>query len=193
VKKDFLEVRWCGRGGQGAVTAAKMLAESALDEGKFIQAFPEFGPERMGAPVRSFTRISSKPIVVHCQIVEPDISVLLDPTLLDVVDIAEGVPKNGIIIVNTTDSPEQLRQKMGLVDRKIFTVDATGISTKIMGRNVPNTPMVGAVVKVSGAVKLDSVIRNFQQEFSHKFKEEVIRTNIEAIKLAYEQTKGEGQ
>ena len=193
MKKDFLEVRWCGRGGQGAVTAAKMLAESALDEGKFIQAFPEFGPERMGAPVRSFTRISSKPIVVHCQIVEPDISVLLDPTLLDVVDIAEGVPKNGIIIVNTTDSPEQLRQKMGLVDRKIFTVDATGISTKIMGRNVPNTPMVGAVVKVSGAVKLDSVIRNFQQEFSHKFKEEVIRTNIEAIKLAYEQTKGEGQ
>ncbi|MCX5715403.1 MAG: 2-oxoacid:acceptor oxidoreductase family protein, partial [Candidatus Omnitrophica bacterium] len=110
-----------------------------------------------------------------------------------VVDITEGVPKNGIIIVNTTDSPEQLRQKMGLTDRKIFTVDATGISTKIMGRNVPNTPMVGAVVKVSGAVKLDSVIRNFQQEFSHKFKEEVIRTNIEAIKLAYEQTKGEGQ
>jgi pyruvate ferredoxin oxidoreductase gamma subunit len=193
MKKDFLEVRWCGRGGQGAVTAAKMLAESALDEGKFIQAFPEFGPERMGAPVRSFTRISSKPIVVHCQIVEPDISVLLDSTLLDVVDITEGVPKNGIIIVNTTDSPEQLRQKMGLTDRKIFTVDATGISTKIMGRNVPNTPMVGAVVKVSGAVKLDSVIRNFQQEFSHKFKEEVIRTNIEAIKLAYEQTKGEGQ
>jgi len=193
VKKDFLEVRWCGRGGQGAVTAAKMLAESALDEGKFIQAFPEFGPERMGAPVRSFTRISSKPIVVHCQITEPDISVLLDPTLLDVVDITEGVPKNGIIIVNTADSPAELRQKLGLTDRKIFTVDATGISTKTMGRNIPNTPMVGAVVKVSGAVKLDSVIRNFQQEFSHKFKEEVIRTNIEAIKLAYEQTKGEGQ
>ena len=193
MKKDFLEVRWCGRGGQGAVTAAKMLAESALDEGKFIQAFPEFGPERMGAPVRSFTRISSKPIVVHCQITEPDISVLLDPTLLDVVDITEGVPKNGIIIVNTADSPAELRQKLGLTDRKIFTVDATGISTKTMGRNIPNTPMVGAVVKVSGAVKLDSVIRNFQQEFSHKFKEEVIRTNIEAIKLAYEQTKGEGQ
>jgi len=193
MNKDFIEVRWCGRGGQGAVTAAKMLAESALDEGKFIQAFPEFGPERMGAPVKSFTRISSKPIVVHCQIVEPDISVLLDPTLLDVVDIAEGVPKNGIIIVNTTDSPVQLRQRMGLADRKLFTVDATGISTKIMGRNVPNTPMVGAVVKVSGAVKLESVIRHFQQELSHKCKDDVIRANIEAIKLAYEQTKGEGQ
>ena len=193
MNKDFIEVRWCGRGGQGAVTAAKILAESALDEGKFIQAFPEFGPERMGAPVRSFTRISSKPIVVHCQITQPDISVLLDSTLLDIVDITEGVPKNGIIIVNTAYSPAQLRQKMGLVDRKLFTVDATGISIKTMGRNIPNTPMVGAVVKVSGAVKLDSVIRNFQQEFSHKFKEEVIRTNIEAIKLAYEQTKGEGQ
>lgn len=193
MKKDFIEVRWCGRGGQGAVTAAKVLAESAMAEGKFIQAFPEFGPERMGAPVKSFTRISSKPINRHCQIAEPDISVLLDPTLLGVVDITEGVGKSGVIIVNTKDSPAELRRKISLEGRKLYTVDATGISKKTMGRNIPNMPMVAAVVKVTGIIKLESLIRNFQQEFSHKFKEEIIRANIEAMRLSYDETKGESQ
>lgn len=191
MKKDLIEVRWCGRGGQGAVTAAKMLAESAMSEGKFIQAFPEFGPERMGAPVKSFTRISSEPINIHCQVSNPDISVLLDPSLLGVVDITEGVGKNGIVIVNTKSGAKDLRRKMNMEGRKLYTVDATGISTKALGRNIPNMPMVGAVIKVSGAVKLESAIRNFQQQFSGKFKDEIIRANIEAMRTAYDETKGE--
>lgn len=189
--KGLTEVRWVGRGGQGAVTAAKMLAESAMSEGKFIQAFPEFGPERMGAPVKSFTRISSEPITIHCQVSNPDISVLLDSTLLGVVDITEGVGKNGIIIVNTKDSPKGLRRKMNLEGRKLYTVDATGISIKALGRNIPNMPMVGAVIKVSGVTKLESAIRNFQQEFSSKFKEEIVRANIEAMRIAHDETKSE--
>lgn len=189
--KVLLEVRWVGRGGQGAVTAAKMLAESAIAEGKFIQAFPEFGPERMGAPVRSFTRISEKPISVHCQITEPDISVLLDPTLIGVVDITEGVGKNGIIIVNTKDTPRELREKLGLKDRKLYTVDASGISTEKLGRNMPNTSMVAAVAKVSGILSIDSIIRSFQSEYSQKFKDEIVKANIDAMRIAYEQVKAE--
>jgi pyruvate ferredoxin oxidoreductase gamma subunit len=190
-KDNLIEIRWCGRGGQGAVTAAKMLAESALAEGKFIQAFPEFGPERMGAPVKSFTRISDKPINLHCQITAPDVSVLLDPTLLDVVDITEGVKKNGIIIVNTKDSPAELRKRLGLKDRKVYTVDASGISQKALGKNIPNTPMVAAVVKAVGILAIDGVIRNFQEEYSQKFKPEVVKANIEAMRAAYDEVKGE--
>lgn len=190
-KNNLIEVRWCGRGGQGAVTAARMLAEGAMSEGKFIQAFPEFGPERMGAPVKSFTRISEKPITIHCQVANPDVSVLLDPTLLGVVDIAEGVKQNGIIIVNTKDSPKKLREKMGLKGRKLYTVDASGIALQKLNRNIPNMTMVAAAVKVMNAVKIESVIRYFQEEFSQKLKDETVRANIEAMRMAYEQVKGE--
>ncbi len=189
--KDLLEIRWVGRGGQGAVTAAKMLAEGALLEGKFIQAFPDFGPERMGAPVRSFTRVSTNPILIHCQVTNPAISALLDPTLLGVVDIAEGIDKDGIIVVNTKDTPSELRKKMALQGRKLYTVDATGISTKALGRNIPNMPMLAAVVKVSNAVKLESVIRVFQQDYAQKFKSEIVEANVAAMRMAYEQTKSE--
>ena len=190
--KDLLEIRWVGRGGQGAVTAAKMFAESALLEGKFIQAFPDFGPERMGAPVRSFTRVSTKPLTLHCQVANPDVSVLLDPTLIGVVDIAEGVEKNGMIVINTKESPSSMRQKIGLEkDKKIYTVDATGISIKALGRNIPNMPMLAAAVKVTGVLKLDSVIRNFKQEYAQKFKAEIIDANISAMRMAYDETKSE--
>jgi pyruvate ferredoxin oxidoreductase gamma subunit len=190
--RDLLEIRWVGRGGQGAVTAAKMLADAALEAGKFIQAFPEFGPERMGAPVKSFTRISEKPISIHCQVITPDVSVLLDPTLIDVVDIAEGVEPNGIILVNTKDSPVQLRKKMDLAARKLYTVDASGISLKTLGKNIPNAPMVAAVVKVAKILDIDSVIKSFQSEYADKFKDEVIKANIEAMRMAYDEVKGEG-
>src|SRR3989338_8215968 len=181
MKRDLIEIRWCGRGGQGAVTAANIFAEAAMSEGKFIQAFPEYGPERMGAPVMSYTRISLKPLTIHCQVASPDISALLDPTLLCMVDVTEGVDKNGIIVVNTKDTPAALRRKMAIEGRKIFTVDASGISAKTLGRNMPNMPTLAAVVKASGLVKLDSVIRNFQQEFSAKFKPEVVKANLDTI------------
>jgi len=192
-EKGIIEILWCGRGGQGAVTAAKMLAESALADGKFIQAFPEYGPERMGAPVKSFTRISEKPILMHCQVAEPQISVLLDPTLLNVVDITEGVGKNGIIVVNTVESPEELRKKMNLVGRKLYTVDASGISLKTLGRNMPNTALVAAVVKITGASSIEAVIRSFKSEYAGKFKEEVIKANVDAMKIAYDSVKGEAE
>lgn len=190
-KDDLIEIRWSGRGGQGAVTAAKMFAESALLEGKFIQAFPEFGPERMGAPVKSFTRISSKPITIHCQITNPDISALFDHTLIDVVDIAEGMDSSGVIIVNTKDSPAQLRQKMGLKGKRLFTIDASAIAVSKFGRNLPGAPMMAAVIKATNILKLESVIRVFQQEYAHKFKDELIKANIEAMRAAYDETKSE--
>ncbi len=191
IMNDLLEVRWVGRGGQGAVTAAKMLAESALAEGKHIQAFPEFGPERMGAPVKSFTRISSKPITIHCQVIEPHVSILLDPTLLGTVDITEGVGKDGIIIINTKDTPARMRQKMCLKNRRLYTVDASGIALKFIKRNIPNTPMLAAVIKVTAIMELESVARNFRQQYSGKFTDEIIKANIEAMRAAYEQTKQE--
>ena len=190
-KDNLIEIRWCGRGGQGAVTAAKMLAETPLAQGNFNQAFPEFGAERPGGPVQRFTSKSDKRISIHCQVTEPDVSVLLDPTLLDVVDITEGVKKNGIIIVNTKESPAELRRRLDLKDRKVYTVDASGISQKALGRNIPNTPMVAAVVKAAKILDIEGVIRSFQEEYSQKFKQEVIKANVEAMRMAYDEVKGE--
>lgn len=189
--EGLIEVRWHGRGGQGAVTASKILAESALAEGKFIQAFPEYGPERMGAPIRSFTRISSVPISIHCQVTNPQVVVVLDPTLLGVVDIAEGVPDDGVILVNTTLNPEDVRKKLKLNGKKIFTVDARSIAIEKIGRDIPNTPMIGALVKATGLISLEGLIKDFREKYSGKFKQEVVEGNIAAIRTAHEQVKGE--
>ena len=124
---DLIEIRWHARGGQGAVTASKLLAEAALEEGKYFQGMPDYGAERMGAPIRAFTRISSEPIVPYCQVTEPDVVVVLDPTLIDIVDLTEGLKKDGTLLVNTTASPDQVRSQLGFKG-KVFTVDATGIA-----------------------------------------------------------------
>ena len=183
--KELLEVRWHGRGGQGAVTAAKILAESAILDGKFIQAFPEYGPERAGAPVKSFTRISSSPIHTHAQVTDPELVVVLDPTLLEVIDVTEGLAEDGTLIVNTNESPKDLRQRLDIKGRKIFTVPATDIAIKELKRNIPNTPMIAALVKVTGILDIKTVEKNFKEKYSKKFNPQIIEGNLRAKETAF--------
>ena len=185
------EIRWHARGGQGAKTAATLLAEVACTEGKYSQGFPEYGPERMGAPMKGYTRISDEPIHVHSGIYHPDIVVVLDETLFEVVDIIEGLPDDGILLVNTPCSPAELRRKYKVEGRKVFTSEATLISIEELGRDMPNTPMLGALSKVAGAPKLETLIADLDEKFSHKFAKKVVDDNIRAVKRAYEEVKGE--
>lgn len=184
--QDNIEIRWHGRGGQGAVTASKILAETAMLSGRYVQAFPEFGPERAGAPVKSFNRISLNPINTHVQITSPDVVVVLDPTLLGMVDVCEGLSKDGILIINTDKSPAELRKELTSQIGKIATIDATSIAIKEFKRNIPNTPMIAAFVKVTGMLKLEEVMNNFKEQYKTKFTPEVIEANLRAMKVAYE-------
>lgn len=185
---ELLEIRWHGRGGQGVVTAGEILAEAAMEEGKYFQAFPDYGPERMGAPVKAYTRISDSPIEIHSQITSPDIVVVIDPTLIGMVNVAEGLKDGGVILVNTPQSPREIRKTLGLEGSpvKVFTVDASGIAMKHLGRNIPNTPMLGALIRATGLVALDSVIRLTEERFGAKFREDVVKANVAAIKEAYD-------
>ena len=191
MSKEMLEIRWHGRGGQGAVTASKVLADSALAEGKQIQAFPEYGSERQGAPIKAFTRISDKPITVHSQVTNPDMVVVLDPTLLKVVDVTEGLIEDGKLVVNTTLSAADLRTKMGVIGREIYTIDATGIALKNLGKAIPNTPMIGALIKATGLLDINGVTEDFRKKFANKFREDIIEGNVNAILEAYNEVKGE--
>ncbi len=189
--KKIIEVRWHGRGGQGAVTASKLLATSALAEEKYIQAFPEYGPERMGAPIQSFTRISDEPIKIHCHVTNPDMVVVLDPTLIGTVDITEGLPEKGIIVVNTNETPAEIRKKLAVKGKKIFTIDASKIAQEELGRPLPNTPMIGALIRATGLLKLKNVINDIKSKFSGKFGQKVIEGNVKAIERAYQEVKSE--
>ncbi len=191
--KKMVEIRWHGRGGQGAKTAALLFADSAMSSGKFIQAFPEYGPERMGAPVQSFDRLSDEPITIHCGVTSPDIVAVLDPTLMATVDVTAGLADDGIIIINTPLTPAEIRKEMGISGKKIFTVDASGISKSALGKEIPNTPMLGALIKVSGLLDIENVLDDTRKKLEKKFrtKPELIEGNIKAIRRAYEEVKGE--
>ena len=189
--KNVVEVRWHGRGGQGAKTAALLLAESALEEGKYIQGFPEYGPERMGAPMRSFTRISEAPITLHSNVRNPDAVVVLDSSLLDTIDVVDGLPEEGVLLINTSQPPQEIRQKLNLKKRKVFTVDASSISLDILGRNLPNTPMLGALIKATDLLGIDTIISAIKHKFEKKFSSRILEGNIQAIRRAYEEAKGE--
>ena len=184
---QLTEVRWHARGGQGAKTASLLLAEAAAMEGKYSQGFPEYGPERMGAPMRGFTRISEDPIKLHCAIYSPQIVVVLDDSLLSAVDVAGGTPEDGIILVNTVKTAGEVREELGLKDRKIYVIDATGIAIDEIGRPIPNSPMLGALIKVTGLLSIDSVIGEIKKKFSHGFRTEVLEGNVRAITRAYEE------
>lgn len=188
-----VEIRWHGRGGQGAKTAALLFGEAALSLGKYIQAFPEYGPERMGAPVASYNRLSDKPITLHCGITNPSIVLVLDPTLMDSVDVTSGLPADGMLIVNTTLPPRDIRKQLNLKGGKVFTVDASGISKETIGREIPNTPMLGALIKVSGLLKYEEVRMDLEAKLKKKFatKPEIVKGNIDAIGRAYQEVKGE--
>jgi len=190
---EFIEIRWHGRGGQGAKTAATFLASAAISAGKYGQGFPEYGPERRGAPMRGFTRISDEPITRHDPVESPKVVVVLDPTLLEIVDVTEGMPDDGIILVNTSFPPSTVREKLKLPKGKykIYTVDATKISIEELGRAIPNTPMLGALIKATGIIDIDEIYRDIKEKFSKKFPEKIVQGNINAIKRAYEELKGE--
>ena len=189
--RNLVEIRWHGRGGQGAKTAALLLAESALEEGKYIQGFPEYGPERMGAPIQSFTRISEVPITLHSHVRNPDAVVVLDSTLMDTIDVAAGLSEEGVLLINTSQSPQEIRQKLNLKKRKVFTVDASSISLDILGRNLPNTPMLGALIKATDLLGIDTIISAIKHKFEKKFSSRILEGNIQAIRRAYEEAKGE--
>jgi pyruvate ferredoxin oxidoreductase gamma subunit len=192
---QMLEIRWHARGGQGAKTAAILLAEAASKAGKYVQGFPEYGPERMGAPMLAFNRISDEVIRVHCHVANPRIVAILDPTLAGKVDVAEGVPDEGMILVNTPELPQKMRSVLKLENRplKIFTVDASKIALETLGRDIPNTPMMGALVKVSNLADFNYFLKLMRGELETKFKSrpEVVEGNIKAISRAYEEVKGE--
>ena len=190
--KDLIEIRWHGRGGQGAKTAALLLADAGLAQGKYIQAFPEYGPERMGAPVASFDRLASKPILLHSGVTNPDIVLVLDPTLMDSVDVTEGLPDDGTIIINTAKSPAEVKKEANITGNiKVFTVDASTISKETIGREIPNTPMMGALIKVTGILDFKELVEDTRKKLEKKFKSkpEVIDGNIKAIERAYNEVK----
>jgi pyruvate ferredoxin oxidoreductase gamma subunit len=184
---ELTEIRWHARAGQGAVTAAKLVAETALELDRFIQAMPEYGPERMGAPIQAFTRISEDPIEIHNNIENPSVVVVLDETLLPIVDVARGLTADGAIIVNTCSTPDQLRPVLGLTGGKVATIDASGIAMDTLKRDMPNTPMIGALAKVSGLFELDQVIEHVKKTFGKKFSQEIIDANVAAVTRAYEE------
>ena len=182
------EIRWHGRGGQGVVTASEILASAALKENKYIQSFPDFGPERMGAPVKAFTRIDDKTINIHSQIYEPDAVVVLDPTLLGIVNVSEGLKKNGVLIVNTKESKEEIRKKTGFPG-KIFVVDATGIALETIGKPLANVCSIGALSKVSGVVKKENIIKTVHEIMSMKFPEKIVKGNVDAANRGFDEVK----
>ncbi len=187
----LIEIRWHGRGGQGTKTASLLLADAAFNTGKYIQGFPEYGPERMGAPITAYNRISDTPITVHTNIYEPDYVVVVDDTLLESVPVTDGLKETGAIIINTTKSPEYLRTVLKNYSGDIYTIDARKISIETLGRYFPNTPMLAAIVKVSGIMSEETFLTDMQDSFKHKFskKPEVIEGNMKALEMALKEVK----
>jgi len=185
------EIRWHGRGGQGAVTAAKMVAELALVQKKYFQAFPEYGPERSGAPIVAFTRVSDAPIQIYAGIEHPQIVVVLDPSLLGIVDVTKGAPADAIVLVNSEMSPAELRKHYGLKSFRYFTIAATRIAVETIKRPIPNTPMVGALTRITGLFDLDEVVGLLRTDFSKKFPPKVVEGNINAITRSFEEVQAE--
>ncbi|MCX6371557.1 MAG: 2-oxoacid:acceptor oxidoreductase family protein [Actinobacteria bacterium] len=185
------EIRWHGRGGQGAVTAAKMVAELALGQKKYFQAFPEYGPERSGAPIVAFTRVSNEPIQIYAGIEHPQIVVVLDPSLLSIVDVTKGAPADAIVLVNSEMTPAELRKHYHLEGFHYYTIAATRIAVETIKRAIPNTPMVGALTRITGLFPIDEVVAFLRADFGKKFPPKVVEGNINAITRSYEEVKGE--
>src|SRR4030042_2058261 len=187
---ETVEIRWHGRGGQGTVTAAKVLADPCLMGGRYVRAFPEYGPERAGAPLRAYNRISSKKLRMHCPVLEPDIVAVADATLLDSINTAEGAKENTIFIVNTSKDPKEIKEKLKAGhNQKVFSLDATKIAIECFGRAMPNAPMLGAVCKITGLITLEHLLEDVKKSFGKKFSQKIIDGNLEATKRGYEEVK----
>ena len=183
---NLIEIRWHGRGGQGAKTASLLLADAAFNTGKYIQGFPEYGPERMGAPITAYNRISDTPITIHSNIYEPDYVVVVDDSLLEAVDVTAGLKPDGAIVINTTKSGNELKPLLNGYTGDVYTIDARKISLETLGKYFPNTPMLAAIVKVSGVIEEKDFLADMEGSFKHKFakKPEVIDGNMKALEMA---------
>ena len=189
---NLTEIRWHGRGGQGAKTASLLLADAAFNTGLYVQGFPEYGPERMGAPITAYNRISDERITVHSNIYEPDYVVVVDDSLLNSVPVTKGLKESGAIIINTQKTPDEIREKLNGYNGKVCTIDARSISIECLGAYFPNTPMLAAVIKVSGIMDENAFLADMEGSFKHKFakKPEVIEGNMNALRRSMQEVKG---
>ena len=187
----MIEIRWHGRGGQGAKTASLLLADVAFNTGKYIQGFPEYGPERMGAPMTAYNRIDDNPIRIHSNVYEPDYVVVVDGTLLGAVDITKGLKPDGAILVNTNLDGEEIREKLNGFNGKIYTIDASKIAVETIGKNFPNTALLAAVIKITNLMNKEDLNNHMLESFKHKFakKPDVIEPNMNAVIRAYDELK----
>ena len=190
--KDTIEIRWHGRGGQGAKTAALLLADVAFKTGNYVQGFPEYGPERMGAPITAYNRISDNPITIHSNIYYPDYVAVVDDSLLETIDVTHGLKPEGAIVVNTQRSKEEIVALLRGYEGKVVTLDARKISVEALGKYYPNSPMLAAMVAVSGVMKKETFLKEMKASFEHKFakKPEVIEGNMKALELTFEAIEG---
>lgn len=187
--KQLTEIRWHGRGGQGAKTAALLLADVAFQAGKHVQGFPEYGPERMGAPITAYDRISDNEIRVHSNIYEPDYVAVVDDTLLSSVNVTAGLKKEGGILVNTQKSAAEILPLLNGYEGKVYILDAHKVSMETLGKYFPNTPMLAAMVKISGVMEIEEFLREMKVSLEHKFarKPEVLEGNMKALELALQE------
>ena len=188
---DCLEIRWHGRGGQGAKTAALLLADVAFKTGKYVQGFPEYGPERMGAPITAYNRISDNPVRVHSNIYNPEYVVVVDESLIGTVDVTKGMREDGAVIINTKKDKTAFEGKLNGFKGNVYTIDAKKISVQCLGRYFPNTPMLAAVVKATNVMPEDDFLREMKSSFQHKFasKPEVVRGNMKALRMSLKEVR----
>ncbi len=188
----MIEIRWHGRGGQGAVSATKILASAAISEGKYAQSAPDYGAERSGAPLKAYNRLSEKPITLHCLVLHPNIVVIIDPTLLGSVNFLKGTNKDTVLVVNTTLSPKELREKYNINGMKIYTIDATKIAMDKLGKPLVNIPMLGALSRITeDLVSFETIEKNVNKMFSKKLSKEMLEANIAALHKAYKEVMDE--
>jgi pyruvate ferredoxin oxidoreductase gamma subunit len=178
------EITWYGRGGQGVVTAGKVLAETAMEAGRYFQSAPEYGPERAGAPIKAYTRLSNEPISLHSSIEEPDVVVVLDPTVIGTVDVTAGLKPDGTLIVNTPRSPEEMRRRLKLAGGRVVTIDATRIAIDEIGRDITNTPLLGAFAAATGIFSVEEIVEQTRHRFGKKLAPRVVEANVRAIERA---------
>ena len=187
---EMIEIRWHGRGGQGTVTAAKVLADACMSGGRHVQAFPEYGPERAGAPIRAYNRISEKLLRMHCPVLNPKVVCVVDASLLDAINVAEGAIDDAVFVINTAKDPKVVREKLkAKPTQKVFTVDATKIAIECFGRPMPNSSMLGAVNKATSIVSMDVLLEDVRGSFGKKFAQKIIDGNLEAVKRGYGEVK----
>ena len=186
---NVTEIRWHGRGGQGAKTAALLLADVAFQTGKYVQGFPEYGPERMGAPITAYNRISDTKIRVHSNIYDPQYVVVVDESLLETVDVTKGLKKDGAILINTQRTKEEIIPHLKGYEGEVYIIDAHKVSMATMGKYFPNTPLLAAIVKVTGLMDEDTFLTEMRASFQHKFatKPEVIEGNMAALSMAFKE------